>query len=88
MKIDTETTEPQVLSGMTETLAKDHPLIVCEVLKDRGAESRLEAILSPLGYRYYHLTPSGPVLRQHVEGHPRWLNYLFTTLDWQEVARL
>jgi len=88
MKIDTESTEPQVLSGMAETLARDHPLIVCEVLKDRGAERQLEAILSPLGYRYYHLTPNGPVLREHVEGHPEWLNYLFTTLDSQEVARL
>ena len=88
VKIDTETTEPQVLSGMAETLARDHPLIVCEVLKDRGAESRLEAILSPLGYRYYHLTPNGAVKREHVEGHPEWLNYLFTTFDSQEVARL
>ncbi len=88
MKIDTETTEPQVLTGMAETLARDHPLIICEVLKDRGAERQLEEILGPLGYRYYHLTPNGPVLREHVEGHPEWLNYLFTTLDAQEVACL
>jgi FkbM family methyltransferase len=88
IKIDTETTEPEVLSGMAETLARDHPMIVCEVLKDRGAENRLEAILSPLGYRYYQLTPDGPDLRDHVEGHPEWLNYLFTTLDSQEVALL
>ena len=88
MKIDTETTEPEVLCGMSETLARDHPMIVCEVLMSRGVESRLEAILNPLGYRYYHLTPDGPVLREHIEGHPEWLNYLFTTLDSQEVARL
>jgi FkbM family methyltransferase len=88
MKIDTETTEPEVLSGMAKTLARDHPMIVCEVLKERGAESRLEAILSPLGYRYYQLTPSGPVLRERVEGHPEWLNYLFTTLEPDAVARL
>jgi len=88
MKIDTETTEPEVLCGMSETLARDHPMIVCEVLMSRGVESRLEAILNPLGYRYYHLTPNGPVLREHIEGHPEWLNYLFTTLDSQEVARL
>ena len=88
MKLDTETTEPEVLTGMPEILARDHPTIICEVLKDRGVESRLEAILSPLGYRYYHLTPNGPVLREHVEAHPEWLNYLLTTLDPPEVARL
>ena len=88
MKIDTETTEPEVLSGMVETLGRDHPMIVCEVLMDRGVESRLEAILHPLGYRYYHLTPDGPMLKEHIKGHPEWLNYLFTTHEAREVARL
>ena len=78
VKIDTETTEPQVIRGMTRTLARDNPDIVCEVL-GRGAESALEEMLRPLGYHFYHLTPDGPILRTQLKGHPEWLNYLFST---------
>ncbi|MEK6406925.1 MAG: FkbM family methyltransferase [Acidobacteriota bacterium] len=87
VKIDTESTEPQVLRGMIETLQRDRPFIVCEVL-GRGSERELEEALSSIGYRYYHLTPRGPILRERIEGHPEWLNYLFTTLSPDEVAGL
>ena len=54
MKIDTETTEPDVLAGGRETLGNDRPWIVCEVLAGR-TEEPLAAILGPLGYRFHHL---------------------------------
>ncbi len=88
VKIDTESTEPDVLSGMRETLQKDHPFIVCEVLKGRGSEKALSEILQPLNYRYYLLTPDGRILKDQIEGHPEWLNYLFTTLSPKEFAEL
>ena len=88
IKVDTESTEPQVLRGMVETLRRDHPFIVCEVLKGRGSEQLVEDILRPLSYRYYLLTPDGPCHRDRIEGHPEWLNYLFTTLGPDEVSRL
>ena len=87
VKIDTESTEPQVLRGMINTLQRDTPFIVCEVL-GRGSERELEDVLQPMGYHYYHLTPDGPRLRERIEGHPEWLNYLFTTLSPDEVAAL
>lgn len=87
IKIDTESTEPQVLRGMSDTLRRDRPFVICEVL-GRGSEGPLEDILRPLGYRFYLLTPDGPVHRARIEGHPEWLNYLFTTLAPDEVARL
>jgi FkbM family methyltransferase len=77
VKIDTESTEPAVLDGMRRTLERDRPWIVCEVLKGRGAEELLEPILKPLGYRFYLLTPDGPLNKAKIEGHPQWLNYLF-----------
>lgn len=88
LKIDTESTEPQVLRGMAETLRRDRPTMLCEVLKGRGSEDELERILRPLGYQFYLLTPTGPALQEHVVGHPEWLNYLFTTLSADEVAGL
>jgi hypothetical protein len=77
LKMDTESTEPAVLAGAVETVKRDRPWIVCEVLKARGAERRLEEILGSLGYRFYLLTPDGPQPRANVEGDPSWLNYLF-----------
>lgn len=88
VKIDTETTEPQVLCGMTETIRRDQPFIVCEVLPGRGSEETLQQIIRSLGYRAYLLTPDGPRLRDRIEGHPEWLNYLFTPLGPSEVAQL
>jgi len=87
VKIDTESTEPDVLQGMVETLTRDQPFIICEVL-GRGSESKLEEVLRPLGYNFYLLTPDGPVLRDHIAGHPAWLNYLFTPLSPDEVSKL
>ena len=81
VKIDTESTEPDVLDGMRGTLTRDRPWIVCEVLKGRGAEERLGPILEALGYRFYLLTPAGPVPKGRIEGHPQWLNYLFAARD-------
>jgi FkbM family methyltransferase len=58
MKIDTESTEPQVLAGAMETLRKDHPTIICEILQKKTAE-RIAALLKPLNYEFYHLTLQG-----------------------------
>jgi FkbM family methyltransferase len=88
IKIDTESTEPAVLRGMTETIRQHQPHIVCEVLKGRGSEDLLQEIVRSFGYHAYHLTPNGPVLRDRIEGHPTWLNYLFTALNAESLARL
>jgi hypothetical protein len=88
VKIDTESTEPQVLQGMAGRLGRDRPAIVCEVLRGRGSESALAEILGPLGYRYYLLTPDGPAEQARIAGHPQWLNYLFTPLGPDDVARI
>jgi FkbM family methyltransferase len=88
VKIDTESTEPEVLRGMRETLRRDHPILVCEVLEGHGSEERLGEVLRSLGYYYYLLTRDGPVQRDRIEAHPACRNYLFTTLSPREVAQL
>lgn len=77
IKIDTESTEGQVLRGAANVLRRDHPAIVCEVLAGRAPEAELAATLQPLGYRYFLVTGDGPMERPRIEGDPRWLNYLF-----------
>lgn len=78
VKIDTESTEPEVLRGMSQVLEHHRPDIVCEVLQGRGSEHAVQALLERFGYRFYLLTPDGPKLRHAVSGHGTWLNYLFT----------
>lgn len=86
VKIDTETTEPSVLRGMRRTLARDRPAIICEVLQGRSDTAALGAELRPLGYRYFLLAPTGPKARQVIEGHPDFLNYLFTVDPEKDLA--
>lgn len=59
LKIDTESTEPDVLLGAAGTLREHRPWVLCEVLHGRG-EDRLMEALAPHGYRWYHITDEVP----------------------------
>lgn len=59
MKVDTETTEPDVLVGAAETIARHRPWILCEVLAGRS-EERLNEVMAPFGYHWYHITDEVP----------------------------
>ena len=78
IKIDTETTEPWVLAGAQETIKRDKPLIICEVLKST-TESQLHTVMDPLGYRYFWITDRGLVEKPVIEGDGSYehSNYLF-----------
>lgn len=80
VKIDTETTEPQVFNGMRATIERCHPKIICEVLAGR-TEKELMEFFKPLGYRFWLLTDKGPAEREVIIGDPtyRFRNYLFAT---------
>jgi FkbM family methyltransferase len=77
MKLDTETTEPDVLRGMGARLGRDRPDIFCEVLPTADGDA-LTALLQEHGYRFFLLTDAGPVERRTVSPDPRWHNHLFT----------
>jgi FkbM family methyltransferase len=76
IKLDTETTEPEVLAGAPQMLERDRPDLVCEVLPGADTGPRLEAILGPLGYRFFELTPGGRVERASIGGNTE-PNFLF-----------
>jgi FkbM family methyltransferase len=76
VKLDTENTEDDVFRGMVRTLETDRPAILSEVLK-AGTGAAIEAILGPLGYRYFHLTDKGPVPCDGIRPDPVWRNLLF-----------
>jgi FkbM family methyltransferase len=85
VKVDTESTEPDVLRGMEQVLRRDKPDILCEVLVGVGTEGPLEALLRPLGYRYYMLTSAGPQEQHEIRAHSSWRNYMFSTREPQEL---
>ena len=84
VKIDTESTEPTVLRGLTTCLERHHPDIVCEVLVGR-TEAQLMEVLAPLGYRFWSITSNGLERRENIVADRRFLNYLFTTADAQSL---
>lgn len=79
LKVDTESTEPDVLRGASGLLAAQRPWIICEVLAGR-TESELTDILGPLGYSWYRIDEPGRLEpRAALEGDPTYahLNWLF-----------
>jgi FkbM family methyltransferase len=93
LKVDTESTEPDVLRGAAGLLAGRRPWIICEVLAGR-TESELMSILEPLDYAWYRIDGSGPLDRRStIEGDPTWkhMNWLFAPAEpspafWQSFA--
>lgn len=81
VKIDTESTEPEVLAGMAAILEQSRPDLICEVLRTTTTEAAIEAAVRGLGYRFYHLTPSGALRHERLTGHRGWRNYLLTARD-------
>jgi len=88
IKLDTESTEPAVLRGLSATLRRDHPDILCEVLYGR-TERELGELLGPLGYRFFWLGGDGLVHHDALAGDPtyRHPNYLFTVRGEPAPAR-
>lgn len=60
LKIDTETTEPDVIEGARQTLEAHRPWILCEVLAGR-TEDELNRLLPRHGYHIYHVTADLPL---------------------------
>lgn len=59
VKIDVEDHEASVLRGMQETIRRDRPFIVCEILPRNHGNERTREIIKSLGYTAYWVTPSG-----------------------------
>ena len=77
IKIDTETTEPQVLAGAERVLAEHRPWLMVEVLWSL-VEDRLHDVMDRYGYTYYHLNGPGPrPAAERIVGDRTWQHYMF-----------
>jgi FkbM family methyltransferase len=79
LKIDTEGTEHLVIEGGIQTIKRDQPIIICEVLQG-FTERFIHRLLDPIGYEYYWLSDKGPIKQESIVGHSdKGQNYLFLT---------
>lgn len=82
LKIDTETTEPMVLTGAADLVRRDEPAIICEVLCGPAEEAILAVLnrqFAPLGYRFFWIIGEGLEETRAPRGdrHLELNNYLF-----------
>jgi FkbM family methyltransferase len=76
LKIDTETTEPEVLRGAEQLIREHRPWILAEVLWTK-VEDRLHAVMDQFGYSYYHLNGPGPrEATETIVGDQTWTYYM------------
>jgi hypothetical protein len=61
VKIDVEDFEAGVLAGMTATIRRDRPFIVCEILPREHGNEQTQSVIESLGYTPYWITPNGYV---------------------------
>lgn len=78
MKIDVEGGEADVFAHGQSFLAEHRPDMLCEVLPDADG-SRLEELLRPFGYRYYHVGADDVRERKAIAPTPVVRDWLFTT---------
>jgi FkbM family methyltransferase len=86
VKVDVEGTENAVLRSGRAFLAAFRPDILCEVLPDVADPVELETLLVPHGYRYHVVRERDLEPREHVHGHPKYRDWLFTTRSPEELA--
>lgn len=78
IKLDTELTEDRVLDGLSTTIQRDRPTILCEALPEFPAHTEeVWKRLAPLDYRVFRLTIQGPIPLSRLVVHPDNTNYLF-----------
>ena len=89
LKVDTESTEPLVLAGFENRIARDRPAIVVEVLRGR-TEDALHRFLERQSYRASWIGPDGPEAVSVIEGDPtyRYPNFLLLPSEESLVERL
>jgi hypothetical protein len=91
LKIDTETTEPDVVRGATQTLRRHRPWLVIEVLHG-VREAELEETLGGAGYSWFMITDGPGQKAEKIVGDPtyRFRNWLLVpelpaSQFWNEV---
>ena len=78
LKIDTETTEPDVLRGGAKTIAEHRPWILCEVLARSYCGPALMDVVQEWDYHWYHIKGEFPLApADEIKGDNSAMMWLF-----------
>jgi FkbM family methyltransferase len=82
LKIDAEAAESKVIRGALQTIQRDRPFIICEVLENVD-HSYLQQTFQELQYRFHHITPGRLELHSTLLGslNVEQRNYLFAPAE-------
>jgi len=90
IKMDTETTEADVLAGGKAFLGAVKPLIIVEVLDQQDVGPKIEHELRTIGVDFtaYLMTGTGPIRKSELVGDPAWRNFLLVPNDRSRLGPL
>jgi len=82
IKLDVEGAESAVFEGAKGLIARDRPVILCEVLRGTNV-NYLQTFFDEAGYVFFRITKGGPVAEPIITGGEteRDWNYLFTPVE-------
>lgn len=82
LKIDAEAAEAKVLRGGLQTIQRDRPFLICEVLENVD-HAYLQDTMQGLGYLFYHITPDHLARHARLQGslNVEQRNYLFVPAE-------
>jgi FkbM family methyltransferase len=86
VKIDVEDAEAKVLSGMARSIARDRPLIICEILPRQHHNLRTLEVIRDLGYTAYWITSVGYVRVSNFEFERTAPDFLLSPRDGPEIV--
>lgn len=80
IKLDTESTEPDVLHGAEALISRDRPLIICEILIQRALE-QIKIFFTGREYRFFRIHADGLHPLSEVELNAEATNFLFVPVE-------
>gem|GEM_PF-1410164 len=86
IKIDVEDFEAGVLEGMKETIIRDRPFIVCEILPRIHRNQRTLEIVERLHYQPYWITPVGYIKVSTFDFGRRYTDFLLSPVSTTDVV--
>ena len=88
IKIDTETTEPDVIVGAATIIARLKPIMIVEILAEHDTGAALERELAAAGYEYraFLMTENGMIRQDRLKGDAQWRNVLIVPTAAEVVA--
>ena len=83
LKIDTESTEPDVLRGATHIINRDRPLIMCEILRKEPQQAITDFVVH-LDYLVFRIEQNGVRQLENIEIQPDATNFLLIPSEKRE----